>query len=79
MDATVPQRAQVLLVYAAKYCPGLFKPHVGELVKVIAAVDEDEDEADGGMDEGKERLVELAVQALAALVTWDKGLWPKDK
>ncbi|KAL0958138.1 hypothetical protein HGRIS_000306 [Hohenbuehelia grisea] len=58
--------ARVLLTHVAKHCPALFKPHVGELSKVIAS-------------EKGAPLVEAGLQALAAVVRWDEKLNSGDK
>ncbi|KAI0251942.1 armadillo-type protein [Lactifluus subvellereus] len=57
--------AQVILTSVSKYCPIIYKAHVGELNKAIA-------------DENP-RLVEVCLQALAALAKWDDELVPGDK
>jgi hypothetical protein len=54
------------LKFASKHSPALYKPHVGELVKAIA-------------DEDNTRLVEVCLQALAALARWDDSLAPIDR
>jgi sister-chromatid-cohesion protein PDS5 len=58
--------AQTILTYMSKHCPALYKPHVGELAKAIA-------------DEKNPTLVEVSLQALAAVVKWDDKLAPHDK
>lgn len=58
--------AEAVLVYISKHCPALYKPHVPELTKAIA-------------DEKNPRLVEVCLQALAAVVKWDEKLAPTDK
>ncbi|KAI0064905.1 cohesin-associated protein Pds5 [Artomyces pyxidatus] len=58
--------AQAVLTTVSKHCPALYKPHVGELTKAIA-------------DEKNPRLVELCLQALAAVAKWDERLAPTDK
>lgn len=58
--------AKTILAYISKYCPALYKPHVGELVKAIA-------------DEKNDMLVEVCLQALAAVAKWDDKLVPNDK
>lgn len=58
--------AQTLLTYMSKHCPALYKPHVGELVKAIS-------------DEKNPILVEVSLQALAAVAKWDDTLAPQDR
>ena len=58
--------AQVLLTAVSKHRPALYKPHLGELTKAIA-------------DEKNPRLVEVCLQALAAVAKWDEKLAPSDK
>lgn len=58
--------AQALLTAVSKHCPALFKPHVTELTKAIA-------------DDKSPRVVELCLQALAAVAEWDEKLTPTDK
>jgi sister-chromatid-cohesion protein PDS5 len=58
--------AQILLKFVSKHSPAIYKPHVGELAKAIA-------------DEKNTRLVEVCLQALAAVVRWDDKLAPSDK
>lgn len=58
--------AHTVLTYTSKHCPALYKPHVGELAKAIA-------------DEKNALLVEVSLQALAAVVKWDDKLAPQDK
>ncbi|KAH7910374.1 armadillo-type protein [Hygrophoropsis aurantiaca] len=60
------KNAQLLLTYMSKHCPALYKPHVGELTKAIA-------------DDKNARLVEVGLQALAAVVRWDESLYVNDK
>lgn len=60
------RHAHTILTYVSKHCPGLYKPHVGELVKAIA-------------DEKNGMLVEICLQALSAVVRWDEKLAPHDK
>ncbi|KAI6134781.1 armadillo-type protein [Pisolithus croceorrhizus] len=50
-----------LLTYVSKHCPALHKAHIGELTKAIA-------------DEKNTMLVELGMQALAAVVRTDESL-----
>ncbi|KAI0047729.1 cohesin-associated protein Pds5 [Auriscalpium vulgare] len=58
--------AQAILTFVSKHCPALYKPHVGELTKAIA-------------EERNPRLVEVGLQALAAVASWDEKLAPTDK
>lgn len=58
--------AHTLLTYLSKLSPMLYKPHIGELTKAVA-------------DEKNTRLVEVCLQALAAVVRWDEKLAPTDK
>ncbi|PCH44760.1 hypothetical protein WOLCODRAFT_78395 [Wolfiporia cocos MD-104 SS10] len=58
--------ARLWLKYISKHCPALFKLHIGELTKSIA-------------DERNTRLVEICLQALAAVAGWDSQLAPTDK
>ncbi|TFK49359.1 hypothetical protein OE88DRAFT_1646400 [Heliocybe sulcata] len=60
------RHAQTVLSYASKHCPAVYKPHVAELTKAIA-------------DEKKPRLIEVCLQALAAVAKWDAKLAPSDK
>ncbi|KAJ6631101.1 armadillo-type protein [Mycena sp. CBHHK59/15] len=55
-----------LLTFVSKHLPALYKMHVGELVKGIA-------------DEKHTLLVEVSLQALAAVVRWDEKVMPTDK
>lgn len=65
-DKSPAHHACTILNYVSKHCPGLYKPHVGELVKAIA-------------DEKNSMLVEISLQALSAAVRWDEKLAPHDK
>jgi hypothetical protein len=58
--------AQAILISVSKYCPIIYKAHVGELNKAIA-------------DEKNPRLVGICLQALAALAKLDDGLVFADK
>ena len=60
------RNAEYWLVFVSKHLPALYKSHVGELTKAIA-------------DERNPKLVELSLQALAAVVQWDPKLAPTDK
>ncbi|KZT28070.1 hypothetical protein NEOLEDRAFT_1130032 [Neolentinus lepideus HHB14362 ss-1] len=67
MDGSCDLRhAQTVLTYMSKHCPAVYKPHVAELTKAIA-------------DEKNSRLVEVCLQALAAIAMWDAKLAPSDK
>jgi sister-chromatid-cohesion protein PDS5 len=55
-----------LLTFVSKHLPALYKTHVGELVKGVA-------------DEKSTRLVEVSLQALAAVARWDETMAPTDK
>ncbi|KAJ7755342.1 armadillo-type protein [Mycena maculata] len=55
-----------LLKYVSKHIAALYKSHIGELVKGVA-------------DEKHGLLVEVSLQALAAVVRWDEKLAPTDK
>jgi sister-chromatid-cohesion protein PDS5 len=59
--------ALLVLGAAARHCPAIYKPHVPELAKALAA------------DERSPRVVEVCLQALAAVARWDAGLVPSDK
>ncbi|KAJ7810116.1 armadillo-type protein, partial [Mycena leptocephala] len=61
-----PENALRLLTHVSKHQPALYKSHVGELVKGVA-------------DERHPRLVEVALQALAAVMRWDEKAVPVDK
>jgi hypothetical protein len=50
----------------SKHQPGLYKTHIGELVKGVA-------------DEKHPKVVEVALQALAAVVRLDEKVVPGDK
>ncbi|KAF7350447.1 Sister chromatid cohesion protein pds5 [Mycena venus] len=63
---SLADNAQRLLTFVSKHQPGLYKSHIGELVKGVA-------------DEKHPRLVEVALQALAAVVRWDGKVAPTDK
>ncbi|KAH7882429.1 armadillo-type protein [Phlebopus sp. FC_14] len=58
--------AQQLLIFISKHCSALYKPHVSELTKAIA-------------DEKNTLLVEIAMQALAAVVRSDESLAVLDR
>ncbi|KAG2124196.1 armadillo-type protein [Suillus clintonianus] len=60
------KHAQTLLTYISKHCPALYKPHISELTKAIA-------------DEKNPRLVEVGMQALAAVSRSDEALAVNDK
>ncbi|KAG1784584.1 armadillo-type protein [Suillus plorans] len=60
------KHAQTLLTYISKHCPALYKPHTSELTKAIA-------------DEKNARLVEVGMQALAAVSQSDEALAVNDK
>lgn len=60
------QRVRQLLTYISKHCPALYKAHVSELTKAIA-------------DEKNPVLVEVGMQALAAVVRTDESLAAFDK
>lgn len=64
--AVVANHAKTLLTFVSKHCPALYKAHVAELVKCVA-------------DEKNAILVEVALQALAALGRMDAKLVPADK
>ncbi|KAJ7135989.1 cohesin-associated protein Pds5 [Mycena epipterygia] len=55
-----------LLTFVSKHLPALYKSHVAELVKGVA-------------DEKQAQLVEVSLQALAAVVRWDEKVAPTDK
>ena len=63
---TLARNAQTWMNYIAKHGPAIYKAHVGELSKAIA-------------DEKNTRLVEVCLQALAAVSHLDKKLTPSDK
>ncbi|EMD34698.1 hypothetical protein CERSUDRAFT_116889 [Gelatoporia subvermispora B] len=58
--------AQTWMTHVSKHCPAIHKSHVSELSKAVA-------------DERNARLVEVALQALAAVAGWDAKLAPSDK
>ncbi|KAJ7695426.1 cohesin-associated protein Pds5 [Mycena rosella] len=58
--------AAKLLRFVSKHIPALYKSHVGELVKGVA-------------DEKHPQVVEVSLQALAAVVRWDEKVVPTDK
>ncbi|KAH9928578.1 armadillo-type protein [Amylocystis lapponica] len=60
------RNAQICMNYISKYCPAILKVHVSELSRAIA-------------DEKNARLVEVSLQALAAVASWDSKLTPSDK
>ncbi|KAJ7839550.1 armadillo-type protein [Mycena olivaceomarginata] len=55
-----------LLTFVSKHQPGLYRTHIGELVKGVA-------------DEKHPKVVEVALQALAAVVRLDEKVVPGDK
>lgn len=62
----VANLAQTLLTTMSKHCPSVYRPHVGELIKAIA-------------DEKNPRLVEVCLQALAAVCKHEPSSTPTDK
>ncbi|KAJ7160887.1 armadillo-type protein [Mycena filopes] len=60
------ENALKLLTFVSRHIPALYKSHIGELVKGVA-------------DEKLPRLVEMSLQALAAIVRWDEKAAPNDK
>ncbi|KAJ7207075.1 armadillo-type protein [Mycena pura] len=58
--------AMKLLTFVSKHIPALYKSHMGELVKGVA-------------DEKHPGLVEVSLQALAAVIRWDEKMVPIDK
>lgn len=57
-----------MLTFMSKWCAGMYKGHVGELVKAI------------GGDERNVEVLEVAVQALSGLVKSEgAGVAPADK
>lgn len=60
------KNAQVLLKGISKHCPSLYRLHTSELAKAIA-------------DEKNKSLVEISLQALAAISRQDSSLAPTDK
>ncbi|KAG0700591.1 armadillo-type protein [Suillus ampliporus] len=66
VQKTDSKHAQTLLTYISKHCPALYKPHISELTKAIA-------------DEKNPRLVEVGMQALAAVSRSDEALAINDK
>ena len=60
------KNASIILTCISKYCPAMFRSHVPELVKSVA-------------DEKHNRLVEVSLHALSALLQWDPSLTPTDK
>ncbi|KAF7349279.1 Sister chromatid cohesion protein pds5 [Mycena sanguinolenta] len=65
-NSVASDNARKLLTYVSRHQPGLFKSHIGELVKGIA-------------DEKHPQVVELALQALTAVVKWDEKVVPAEK
>ncbi|KAF8189855.1 cohesin-associated protein Pds5 [Mycena galopus ATCC 62051] len=55
-----------LLTFVSRHQPGLYKMHIGELVKGLA-------------DEKHPQVVEAALQALTSVVKWDSQVMPTDK
>jgi sister-chromatid-cohesion protein PDS5 len=66
IQKTDSKHAQTLLTYISKHCPALYTPHISELTKAIA-------------DEKNLRLVEVGMQALAAVSRSDEALAINDK
>lgn len=62
----VAHNAQTWLTFISKHYPALYKLHIGELSKGIS-------------DEKNARLVEVCLQAMAAVSAWDEKLAPADK
>ncbi|KAI0938430.1 hypothetical protein AcW1_001836 [Taiwanofungus camphoratus] len=60
------QNARVWMNYISKHFPTILQSHIGELSKAIS-------------DEKNTRLVEVCLQALAAVASWDNKLAPSDK
>ncbi|OBZ77502.1 Sister chromatid cohesion protein pds5 [Grifola frondosa] len=58
--------AQIWMSYVSKHCPAIHKSHIGEFSKAIA-------------DDKNTQLVEVCLQALAAVAMWDNRLTPSDK
>ncbi|CCM05112.1 uncharacterized protein FIBRA_07319 [Fibroporia radiculosa] len=58
--------AQIWMNFISKHCPAIYQSHVGELAKAIA-------------DDKNARLVEVCLQALAAVASWDNKLAPNDR
>ncbi len=79
------EHARQWLVYMAKHNPAMYKLHVAELGKVVASADErnaqsgKSGKSGSGNGSGSEGVVEVALQALAAVVEWDDKLVPNDK
>ena len=65
-SSELAEGARTWLVFISKHLPALYKLHVGELSKAIA-------------HEGNPTLVEVSLQALAAVSQWDQKLAPSDK
>ncbi|KAJ6484326.1 armadillo-type protein [Mycena vitilis] len=63
---TTSENAMRLLTWVSKHSPALYKSHIAELVKGVA-------------DEKHPRLVEVSLQALAAVSRWDEKVVPTDK
>lgn len=63
---TASTNARLLLTTISKHCPELYRAHVSQLLKAIA-------------DDKSERLIEIALQALAAVSKHDSGVIPSDK
>ena len=58
--------ARLILTTISKHCPAMFRSHVSEFSKAIA-------------DEKHPHVVEVCLQALAAVSRWDESLAPNDK
>lgn len=65
-DPTGANAARAILVALSKQCPAVFKMHVAEFSRALA-------------EEANVPLVEVSLQALAAVARWDSSCAPTDK
>jgi sister-chromatid-cohesion protein PDS5 len=65
-DLRATDSARIILVAVAKQCPAIFKGHVAEFCRALS-------------EEGNVPLVEVSLQALAAVARWDENGAPNDK
>lgn len=86
------KNAQAILIYVSKHLPQLYKPHIAELTKGIALSANDKPSSTrnsrntsgtASTDEEKMKSVEVCLQALACVGSWDEkvvlGLADRDK
>ena len=65
-DLAATNSARTILVAVAKQCPAIFRSHVAEFCRALS-------------EEGNVPLVEVSLQALAAVARWDENGAPNDK